>query len=67
MIFQHPNIVYDNTSIGGPDIEIDIHVENADRFRDILKEFRDSFHGVIREHETMRYIKEHKFTTGYSF
>jgi len=60
-IFQHPNIVYDNISIGGPDLEIDIQVENTRKLRKIIKEIKDKFSSVIQDYELLQYLKEYKF------
>lgn len=60
-IFQHPNIVYDNISIGGPDLEIDIQVENTKKLREIIKEIKDKFSSVIQNYEILQYLKEYKF------
>lgn len=67
IIFQHPNIVYEDSAIGGPDIEIEVQVEDTEKFHKIIKELRDKFSDVIKEYETMQYLKEHKFMTQYYF
>lgn len=60
-IFQHPNIVYDNISIGGPDLEIDIQIESVQQLRDILKEIQDKYSTIIQNHEILQYLKEYKY------
>jgi Lrp/AsnC family leucine-responsive transcriptional regulator len=61
--YHHPNIVYDHRSLGGPDLEIDIHVESVERLREIIKEIRDKFVSIIRDYEILQYYKEHKYFT----
>jgi len=60
-VFEHPNIVYDNIAIGGPNLEIDIQVENTEKLREILKEIKDKFSSVIQDHEILHYLKEYKY------
>lgn len=60
-IFEHPNIVYDNTSIGGSNLEIDIQVENVQKLRDIIKEIKDKFSEIIQDYEVLQYLKEYKY------
>lgn len=60
-IFEHPNIVYENEVIGGPDFEIDLQVENIEKLRNILKEIKDKFASIIQDYEVLNYIKEYKY------
>lgn len=59
--FDHPNIVYDHTSICGPDFEIDIQVESVEKLRELIQNIKDKFSDIIQEHETWHYLKEHKY------
>ena len=60
-VFQHPNIVYENFSIGTSDYEIDIQVESPDKLREVIKEIKDNFSEIIQDYELLHYLKEHKY------
>ncbi|MDO8537482.1 MAG: Lrp/AsnC family transcriptional regulator [archaeon] len=60
-IFQHPNIVYDDSLIGGANIEIDIQVDNVQTLRNIIKEIKNKFSSIIKDYEIMQYLKEYKY------
>jgi Lrp/AsnC family leucine-responsive transcriptional regulator len=62
-VFRHPNIVYDNIALGGPDLEIDIQVESVEKLRSVIKEIRDKFISIIENYEILEYYKEHKYLT----
>ncbi len=59
--FHHPNIIYDHYSLGGPDLEIDIQVGDVEKLREIIKEIKDKFSGIIQNYEVLQYLKEHKY------
>lgn len=60
-IFEHPNIVYDNITIGGPDLEIDVQVESTEKLREIIKEIKNKFSTIIQDYEILHYLKEYKY------
>ncbi len=60
-IKQNPFIVYKDEVLGGEDIEIELNVKDQQHLRTIMKEIKDNFGEVIKEHKTLWYYKEHKY------
>jgi Lrp/AsnC family leucine-responsive transcriptional regulator len=56
----HPNIVYNHEVLGGDDIEIEIHVENVEKLREIIEDIKSKFGKIIMDYSTMHLYKEHK-------
>lgn len=59
--FIHPNIIYENYSICGPDLEIDVEVESIEELRVIIQEIKDKFSSIIQDYEILHYLKQHKY------
>jgi DNA-binding Lrp family transcriptional regulator len=56
----HPNIVYNHEVLGGDDIEIEIHVENVEKLRELIEDIKSKFGRIIMDYNTMHLYKEHK-------
>lgn len=57
---RHPNCVYILEEAGYYDMHIEFVVENAQKFREILKDLRDKFGDVIHEYEPLQIYTEYK-------
>jgi Lrp/AsnC family transcriptional regulator for asnA, asnC and gidA len=57
---QHPNIVYAYESTGQPDLEIELEVENYEKFREVLNDLRTKFKDSIESYQHLLWFKEHK-------
>lgn len=57
---NHPNIVYAYEVIGGYDIELELEVENYEKFKEILNEIRDTFSKEIRYCDHFLFSEEFK-------
>lgn len=60
---QHPNIIYTNDTIGGPDFEAEFHVKDEEELRGFVSEIRDRFHDIIKDYDVLYYYKFHKNLT----
>ena len=56
----HPNIVYITEAIGGFDFEIEVQIENIDKFYAFLDKMKNQFGKVICDINFFEYVKEHK-------
>jgi len=56
----HPNIVYNHEVLGGSDVEIEIHVDNVEKLREIIEDIKSKFGKIIMDYSTMHLYKEHK-------
>lgn len=59
-ILQHPNIIYSDEVLGGYDIEIEVQVENEDKLREFIDDFREQFSPIIKDYQILHYFKEYK-------
>lgn len=57
----NPNIVYIVKSLGPWDFEIDIEVENADKFREIMMDIKSEFKDLIKDYSTLHIYQVHKY------
>lgn len=57
----NPNIVYIVKSLGPWEFEIDIEVENAERFRAILMDIKTEFNDILKDYSTLQIYKVHKY------
>lgn len=58
----HPSIVYEDSYIGGDDIEIGIHVKDHTELRKILDNIKDRFSDIIHDYTLLQIYEEHKDT-----
>ena len=58
---EHPNIVYIVNTVGPWQFEIDIEVENAAEFREIIRSFLERFSGIVSDYSALNIYQEHKF------
>lgn len=57
---NHPNIIYAYEVIGGHDIELELEVENYEKFKEILDDIRDTFSKEIRSCDHFLFSEEFK-------
>lgn len=58
---KNPNIVYIVKSLGPWEFEIDIEVESAKQFREIMMEIKTRFNDILKEHSTLQIYQVHKY------
>ena len=58
--YEHANITYSHKSICGPDIELDLEVEEINRLREIIQEMKDEFSDIIQKYYVSQYLEQHK-------
>jgi len=56
-----PNIWFHSKSLGKWDLEINMDVDNANQFRDIMMEIKSKFSDIIKGYNTLQVSKVHKF------
>lgn len=56
---QHPNSSYLNRVVGSWDLEVDFDARNAQELHDIVKDLRNKFSDIIRDHSTLTILREH--------
>lgn len=54
---QHPNILFEDRTIGGSDFEFDAELKNYDEFYGLIEEIKRKFPGLVR---TYKYYKARK-------
>ncbi len=57
-----PNVVYSVKTFGVWGLEIDIEVENVEKFTEILREIKNKNSDIIREYQTIQLTKVYKYT-----
>ena len=57
----HPNVVYEDITIGGSDVEFDIEVKSYDKFCSVMDELRSSFPELIRTYSYYKAKKIYKY------
>jgi Lrp/AsnC family transcriptional regulator, leucine-responsive regulatory protein len=58
---QNPNIVYIVNCFGPWQFEMDIEVENIEEFRNVMRDFLNSFPEMISDYTPLNIYKEYKF------
>jgi DNA-binding Lrp family transcriptional regulator len=58
---QHPNIVFEDRTIGGSDFEIDVELEGHDALYKLIEEIKESFPRVIRNYTYYKARKIYKY------
>jgi Lrp/AsnC family leucine-responsive transcriptional regulator len=56
---HHPNSAYLNRVVGSWDLEVDFDARNAQELHDIVKDLRNKFSDIIRDHSTLTILREH--------
>ncbi len=56
-----PNIWFHSKSLGKWDLEINLDVDDANQFRNIMMEIKSTFSDIIKEYNTLQISKVHKF------
>jgi len=56
-----PNIWFHSKTLGKWDMEINMDVDNANQFREIMMEIKSEFSGIIKEYNTLQISHVHKF------
>jgi len=59
---QFSNVVYSVKTFGIWDLEIDVEVNNPERFNKILREIKNNNSGIIKEYHTIQLTEVHKYT-----
>ncbi|MBN2051947.1 Lrp/AsnC family transcriptional regulator [Candidatus Woesearchaeota archaeon] len=59
---QFSNVVYSVKTFGIWDLEIDIEVDNPEKFNDILRKIKNIQPGLITEYQTIQLTGVHKYT-----
>ena len=57
----NPNIVYIVKSLGPWEFEIDIEVESAEKFRDIMMDIKTAFNDILKEYSALHIYQVHKY------
>lgn len=57
---QHINVVYEDRTIGGSDLEFDLEVRNEQELYDFVEEIKKQFPGVVRSFHYYHAIKSYK-------
>ena len=58
---QHPNIVYEDVTVGGSDFEFDAELENYEEFYKLIEEIKRMFPKLIRTYKYYKARKTFKF------
>ncbi len=56
----HPNVVFIDECLGGPDFELELYMPSKDDYYAFLQELRFRFSDIIRDFETIYYPQEFK-------
>ncbi len=56
----HPNVVYIDEALGGPDFEIELYMKTKQEYYEFLTELRYKFSDLIRDFRTLHYPEEFK-------
>jgi len=56
-----PNIWFHSKSLGRRDLEINMDVDNANQFRNIMMEIKSQFSDIVKEYNTLQISKVEKF------
>lgn len=56
----HPNIVFIDQSLGGPDFELEVYFQSKEKYYEFLQQLRFEFSDIIRDFETIYYPEEFK-------
>ena len=57
----NPNIVYIVKALGPWEFEIDMEVENAQKFRDIMMDIKTRFKDIIKDYSALQIYQVHKY------
>ncbi|MBN1645503.1 Lrp/AsnC family transcriptional regulator [Candidatus Woesearchaeota archaeon] len=60
-ITEHPNIIYEDRTIGGSDMEFDAELEDYDSFYALLDDIKTKFPGIIRTYKFYKARKIFKY------
>lgn len=58
---QHPNIIYEDVTVGGSDFEFDVELRNYDEFFELIELLKEKFPGLIRSYRYYRSRKIFKY------
>lgn len=61
-IRQHPNIIYQNITVGGSDFEFDCELQTQEEFYKLMDEIKKSFPEKIRHYFYYKAIKIYKYS-----
>ncbi len=56
-----PNIVYIVKSLGPWEFEIDLEVENAEQFREIMMDIKTKFNDILKDYSALHIYQVHKY------
>ena len=57
----NPNIVYIVKSLGPWEFEIDMEVENAEQFREIMMDIKTKFNDILKDYSALHIYQVHKY------
>jgi len=57
---QHKKIYYITRTIGNYNLMLDLHVSNAEEFKEVLLDIKDEFSDLIKTYESMTIFEEYK-------
>lgn len=58
---QHPNVVYEDRTIGGSDFEFDIEVQDIDELYAIIESIKRTFPGIVRTYQYYKARHAYKY------
>ncbi len=58
---QHPNIIFEDRTIGGSDFEVDAELEGYDALYSLIEEIKKQFPGIIRQYTYYKARKIYKY------
>ncbi|OIO25276.1 hypothetical protein AUJ14_04635 [Candidatus Micrarchaeota archaeon CG1_02_55_22] len=58
---SHPNIVYTVKALGPWEYEIDLEVETAEAFRDIMMDLKTRFNDILKDYSALQIYQVHKY------
>ena len=58
---QHPNIVYEDRTVGGSDFEFDAELPSHEAFYALIDEIKEKFSGILRSYRYYRARKIYKY------
>ena len=59
---RHPNVVYEDRTIGGSDVEFDLELRNEEALYAFVEEIKKNFGGIIRSFHYYHAIKSYKYS-----
>ncbi len=58
----HPNVVFCLKTLGPWEFELDLEVESAEQFREIMMDFKTQFQDILKDYSALQIYQVHKYT-----